>query len=104
MTVGTAGKRLTFGAQRVVLPEHVVHRGFAQETIVLNLRTGLYHGLNATAGHMLETITSSPSLAAAAEQLAQEYGEPVDRVRQDLVGLVNDLLERDLVEIRHAAA
>ena len=103
MTVGTAGKRSTFAGQRVVLPEHVVHRGFAQETIVLNLRTGLYHGLNTTAGHMLETITRSPSLEAAAEQLAREYGEPVDRVRQDLVGLVNDLVERDLVELQRVA-
>ena len=103
MTVGTAGKRSAIGVHRVVLPDHVVHRGFAQETIVLNLRTGLYHGLNATAGHMLETITSSPSLDAAAEQLAREYAEPVDRLRQDLIGLVNDLVERDLVELRLAA-
>jgi hypothetical protein len=103
MTVGTAGKRSSFAAQRAALPEHVVHRGFAQETIVLNLRTGLYHGLNATAGHMLETITSSPSLDAAAERLAQEYGEPVERLREDLAGLVDDLLERDLIELRRVA-
>ena len=103
MTVGTAGMRSSFAARRAVLPEHVVHRGFAQETIVLNLRTGLYHGLNATAGHMLEAITTSPSLEAAASQLAQEYGQPIERLREDLTGLVNDLVERDLIELRQAA-
>ena len=28
------------------IPQHVVFRGFATETVVLNLETGKYHGLN----------------------------------------------------------
>ena len=36
--------------QRLVVrvPEHVVYRDFAEQTVVLNLRTGRYHGLNET--------------------------------------------------------
>ena len=36
------------------VPQHVVYRRFAAETVVLNLETGTYHGLNATGARMLE--------------------------------------------------
>jgi hypothetical protein len=36
------------------LPQHVVHRSFVAETVVLNLQTGKYHGLNPVGGRMLE--------------------------------------------------
>lgn len=99
MTIGFSPARVTIAGQRAALPEHVVHRAFAHETILLNLRTGLYHGLNATAGHMLEAMTAAPALDGAVEQLAREYGEPVDRIRLDVTQLVADLVERDLIEL-----
>ena len=99
MTIGFSLTRMPIAGRRATLPEHVVHRAFAHETILLNVRTGLYHGLNATAGHMLETMTAVPSLDATVEQLAREYGESVDRIGQDVAGLVADLVERDLIEL-----
>ena len=41
-------------ASKVTRPQHVVYRSFPSETVVLNLQTGSYHGLNATAGRMLD--------------------------------------------------
>ena len=46
-------------ASRARLPQHVVHRSFVAETVVLNLRTGKYHGLNPTAGRMLEALDAA---------------------------------------------
>ena len=37
-------------------PSHVVYRTFVTETVALNIETGQYHGLNATAGRMLEVL------------------------------------------------
>ena len=34
----------------VKLPQHVVYRDFVSETVLLNIQTGKYHGLNPTAG------------------------------------------------------
>jgi hypothetical protein len=84
---------------RVTLPEHVVRREFPEETIVLNLRTGLYHGLNATAAAMLEALEDGAPVGETAERLARHFGQPSERVSADLVTLVGTLRERDLVEI-----
>jgi hypothetical protein len=84
---------------RVRLPQHVVHRSFVAETVVLNLRTGRYHGLNPTAGKMLESLDEMPSVGGAVPVLAREYGIEPERVERDLLTLVRGMLERGLLEI-----
>jgi hypothetical protein len=86
-------------AARVRLPQHVVHRSFVAETVVLNLRTGKYHGLNPTAGKMLETLDAAPTAGAAVPELAREYGVEPAQVESDLLALCQGLLERGLIEI-----
>lgn len=84
---------------RVRLPQHVVHRSFVAETVVLNLQTGRYHGLNPTAGRMLEAIEAAPTVATTVPELAGEYGVEQEQIERDLLALVNGLLERGLIEI-----
>ena len=88
----------TLLAASVRLPEHVVHRGFAAETVVLNLKTGKYHGLNPVAGRMLEVLEEVGSVQEAARQLALEYDQPLETIEQDICGLCADLAERGLIE------
>ncbi len=85
-------------ASHVRLPEHVVHRAFASETVVLNLQTGKYHGLNPVAGRMLEVLEQGVTVQDAARQLATEYDQPIETIEEDLCGLCVDLLERGLIE------
>lgn len=80
------------------LPEHVVHRAFAAETVVLNLTTGKYHGLNPVAGRMLAVLEEGKTVQDAARQLAAEYDQPLEAVEEDVCGLCADLLERGLIE------
>ena len=94
----------TLLAARARLPQHVVHRSFVAETVVLNLRTGKYHGLNATAGRMLEALESAPTVDDSVAELASRVrsrggADP----RADLLALCRGLLERGLIEIEDAA-
>jgi len=82
---------------RARLPQHVVHRSFVAETVVLNLRTGKYHGLNPTAGKMLEALEQAPTIGDAVPALAQEYGLDPGRIEADLLLLTRGLLERGLI-------
>lgn len=82
------------------LPDHVVYRAFVSETVVLNLKAGKYHGINPTGGRMLEVLEATPSIRAAAAQLAEEYGQPLAQIEQDVSEFCADLLERGLIEIR----
>jgi hypothetical protein len=93
----------TLLASRVLLPQHVVHRSFVAETVVLNLRTGKYHGLNVTAGRMLEALESRPTVGDSVPPLAAEFGVEEEQIRSDLLTLCRGLLERGLIQIEDAA-
>jgi hypothetical protein len=83
---------------KVFVPSHVVFRAFAQETVMLNLQTGTYHGLDSIGGQLLELLLSGGNLRAAAHQLAAEYARPTDEVEADALDLCLELRERGLVE------
>ena len=88
--------------RHAALPAHVVHRQFAEETVILNLKTGYYHGLNVTGGRMLDVLGASATVADAAKQLADEYGQPIAVIEEDLTAFCLALVERDLLELRDA--
>jgi hypothetical protein len=81
------------------VPQHVVHRSFAHETVILNLKTGKYHGLNPTAGAMLSELERGITVAEAATRLADSFKRPFEEIEQDLFDLCLDLLERGLIEL-----
>jgi len=98
MTPDTSTDTSTLLASKVKVPQQVVYRSFPSETVVLNLHTGKYHGLNATAGRMLEELERAACVRDAAAVLAESYEQARDVVEQDLCALCRALLERGLVE------
>src|SRR5688572_4520936 len=86
-------------AARSDVPEHVVHRTFPEETIVLNLESGVYHGLNATAGRMLDVMETGVTVSEAAGAVSRDLGAPPETVRRDILDLCRLLLERGLIEL-----
>ncbi len=86
-------------ASNVRVPAHAVYRAFPSETVVLNLNTGRYHGLNTTAGRMLEVLDAAPCVREAVGRLAREYRRELLGVRRDVCSLCRELLERGLLEI-----
>lgn len=85
--------------RRIVVPQHVVFRGFPTETVVLNLQTGKYHGLNPTAGRMLDVLAHSGSIGEATATVAREYDRPEAETEADVCDLCRALLERGLIEL-----
>jgi hypothetical protein len=86
-------------ALSAALPEHVVYRTFVYETVVLNLQSGKYHGLNRTGGRMLEVLESSETVKAAAAELATEFAQPLEKIEKDLGAFCRDLAERGLITL-----
>jgi hypothetical protein len=84
----------------VRIPSHVVYRTFALETVIVNLESGMYHGLNRTAGRMLEALHRDPVVGDAAAKLAADFQRPLEQIQADLCAFLTDLLERGLVELR----
>src|ERR671915_475793 len=84
---------------RIVVPQHVVHRSFVSETIVLNLQTGIYHGLNVTAGRMFDLLHRTGDFNDTADALVAEYDRTAAEIKRDLRALCGDLLQRGLIEL-----
>jgi hypothetical protein len=84
---------------RVRVPEHVVHRDFSSETVVLNLHSGTYHGLNPTAAQMLHALEATDTVGAAVDRLAAEFDTPRAAIERDVISLCRGLADRGLIEI-----
>jgi len=84
---------------RARVPDHVVYRDFPAEVVFLNLQTGQYHGLNPTAGRMVQALQEHQTVAQAVDHLTAALGQPRERIQADLLTLVAGLLERDLLDI-----
>ena len=87
---------------RAVVPPSVVARAFADETVLLNLQTGMYHGLDGTGRHFYEVLQEAPTLERASVQLAEDYGQPLERIEADLERFCEELRDRGLLELAPA--
>jgi Coenzyme PQQ synthesis protein D (PqqD) len=99
VTLSPSSRNPRLLAARPRVPSHVVMRAFVHETVVLNLSTGRYHGLNITAGRMLEVVADCGTVGEAAARVAAEYGQSLQDVERDLCDLCVHLTERGLLEI-----
>jgi hypothetical protein len=99
MSSSTTPSQTSLLKAKIKIPQHVVYRTFPAETVVLNLQTGKYHGLNPTAGRMLETLERAASVLEAATVAAEEYEQPQAVTERDMCELCGSLLERRLIEV-----
>jgi len=81
------------------VPDHVVYRAFPHETVVLNLQTGRYHGLNPTAGRILELFERGLSVSDTTDAVAEEFKRPRAEVQRDMQSFCADLHARGLIEL-----
>ena len=98
MTVDTSWNSLR--RCRATVPPHVVFRVLAHETVLLNVDTGQYHGLDLIGGRFFEVINDAPDLQAASAVLAKEYGQTAERIEADLATFCSDLRELGLIELQ----
>ena len=97
MTTRTTDDELLDAEVRV--PEHVIFREFASETVALNIASGQFHGLNLSAGRMVQLAGRAAHARDTIGPLAEEYGVPAEQIERDLVALLRQLLERELIEV-----
>jgi hypothetical protein len=85
---------------RAVVPDAVVYREFDAETLLLNLATGTYHGVDATGARTLELLREADGdVRVAVERLAAEHGLERDDVAGDLADFLAKLADRGLLEV-----
>ena len=87
----------------VSIPESVVFRRMAAETVLLDLQSGRYFGLNATAGRIFELLSEHQDADRVARLMSEETGQPEEVVAKDLDELCGSLAEQGLIRVDTAA-
>ena len=86
--------------QRLIVKPDVMIRTVGEESVLLNLKTELYLGLNPVGTRMWAALTESPTVQLAFEAILAEFEVGPDELHSDLEEFIGKLLEYQLVEIR----
>lgn len=84
---------------KVRLGPDVVYRELGGEMVLLNLRTGVYFGLNQTGAEMWTLLLKLQEPAHVVAALEQEYAVGRSHLENDLGALLSTLREKRLVEV-----
>ena len=88
-------------SDRVRVPDEVLISNLQEESVILNLNSERYFGLDNVGTRMLSVLSESESIEAAYEALLTEYDVDPQVLRQDLTSLIEKLIEQGLVTIEH---
>ena len=94
---------LTFN-DRAAAPAHVLVRFLDQESVLLNLQTEQYFGLDETGTRMWQLVTTSPNIEDAYQGLLEEYDVQPELLRENLTELLGHLVEHGLLQVLPADA
>jgi len=90
-------------SDRVKVPEDVLISNLQGESVILNLDSERYYGLDSIGTRILSVLTTSESIEAAYNTLVQEYDVDRQALRQDLIALVENLVAQGLVKVSNAS-
>jgi len=84
---------------RVSASPDVMVRQVGEESVVLNLKTEQYMGLDDIATSMWNALTTSESVEAAYKGLAANYDVDGEQLRRDLDDFVQELIRLGLIAV-----
>jgi hypothetical protein len=86
-------------SQKIVLSHDVLSHPVGRKSILLKLATGRDFNLNETATRILNLLLASASIADAYQQLRQEFPIASEVLQKDMLGLLENLSGRQLIDI-----
>lgn len=84
---------------RVIVPSHVLVRVLDKESVLLNIETERYFGLDETGTRMWQLVTAASKIEAAYQQLLDEYDVEPELLHENLTDLVGRLVENGLLQV-----
>lgn len=84
---------------RAAVPAHVLVRVLDRESVLLNLETEQYFGLDETGTRMWQLVTASPNIDSAYQELLAEYEVDPELLRSNLMELLSRLLDCGLLQV-----
>ncbi len=84
-------------SDRVTVPDDVLISQLQEESVILNLDSERYYGLDDVGTRFLSVLTTSDSIETAYERLREEYNVDPNVLRADLLALIENLIDQGLL-------
>ena len=82
---------------RPTIPPQVMSRVVGDDTVLLDLVSGMYFGVDGVAKRIWESISEGRNLGETAEVIASEYEVDEAQAEADVLQFVGELMERGLL-------
>jgi len=93
-------KELISGSSTVVVAKEQVSCDLGGEAAILNMKNGVYYGLDPIGARIWNLIQEPKSLNEIRELLLKEYDVEPDRCERDLLVLLQKLASEGLIEVK----
>ncbi len=87
---------------RAAVPTHVLVRFLDRESVLLNLETERYFGLDETGTRMWQLVTTTPNIDTAYQELLAEFDVEPEMLRSNFKDLLSRLVQNGLLQVQPA--
>lgn len=84
---------------KAVIPKHVMARQAGAETVILDLNSGTYFGLDPVGTRVWELMGKGKTLGEICDTMLDEYGVTPEALQRDVLELAENLLKQKLISI-----
>ncbi len=104
-TPEAAGRKSIFSAGSIIrAAKDQVSCNLAGESAILNIKSGVYYGLDSVGARIWELVQQPRSVNEVRETLLKEYDVEPQRCETDLLALLERLLAEGLIEVQDGPA
>ena len=85
--------------EKVTIPEQVLARQVGEETVILDLASGTYFGLDPVGARIWQLMTEGKTLAEVCATMLAEYEVTREDIERDVLRLAEELHAKQLISV-----
>jgi hypothetical protein len=90
-------------SDKVTIPAEVMARQVGEETVILDLASGTYFGLDPVGARIWQLLSEGRTQAEVCESMLAEYEVSRDEIERDLSELLDALVDKGLIRFESAS-
>jgi len=88
---------------KVTIPEQVMARQVGEETVILDLASGTYFGLDPVGARIWQLLGEGRTMAEVCASMLAEYEVSRDEIERDVNELLAALVDKSLIKVESAS-
>ena len=86
-------------SDKVTIPAQVMARTVGNETVILDLASGTYYGLDPVGARIWQLMVEGKTLAEVCEAMLAEYEVTAEKIELDVLTLAQELSAKQLITV-----